>query len=147
MQAAARDLLVGVGNPSRTDDRAGHVVVALAAARLPAADCLVVQQLDVAHVAALAAHRRVVIADASVEENGPDARLRPIAPRRAALVHGHVLSPEALLFLAREIAGRAPQAWLASVRGRDFSFGETLTAACGRAAAEAAELVVELLRE
>ncbi len=147
MRAAARDLLVGVGNPSRGDDRAGHVVAELAAARLPEVDCLLVQQLDLAHVEALAARDRVVFADASVEEDGPDARLRPIAPRHAALGHGHALSPEELLFLAREVAGRAPRAWLASARGRDFSFGETLSAPCGRAAAEAAELVVELLRD
>lgn len=144
MVARGRDLLIGVGNPTRRDDRAGHVVVASAAALLPGATVLSVQQLDIAHVEAVASHDRVVFADASVEQ-GPPTSLRRLAERWEGMPHGHALSPGSVLHLATQITGRRVEGWLATVRGNDFSFGETMTPACAREAARIAERVVKLL--
>lgn len=138
-------LLIGVGNPTRSDDRAGHLVVARVLERVPAASHLLVQQLDIANIESMAAHGRVIIADASLYGFGASATLHRVEPRWESMPHGHSLSPAALLHLTRRITGKEPQAWLAAVRGFDFCFGETITEACRQGVERAADLVVDLL--
>jgi len=58
----------------------------------------------------------------------------------------HALLPEELLGLARALHGRAPPASLVTIAGRDFSFGEGLSAEVEAALPEARRAALEAAR-
>jgi len=72
----------------------------------------------------------IIFVDATVHELPQGLEWQRIRPETGALPYGsHHLKPAVLLGLLQEVYGRSPAAWLVSVEGRDFGFGEGLSAA------------------
>jgi len=87
-------------------------------------------------IARIATADLVIFVDADIRP-GP-IRWRKLYPKATAAVLSHDPGPEELLSWAKALFKRAPRAWLVTVPGKDFSFGEGLS----RYARSAAERVV-----
>jgi len=129
-----RILIVGIGNPLRSDDGLGwHVARELLrelARGLANDDIQVVatQQLtpeisDMASGAEL-----VLFIDAARSGNPGTLKCERITPAAPASRHSHDLSPAGILKLAQELYGRCPSAYILTVAGESFATGDTLSA-------------------
>ena len=139
-------LVLAIGNPLRRDDGAAAAAVdGLGDDRGVAV--VVRHQLAPELADAVAAARMVAIVDAR-QGGAPgsiawrELRAADAAPPALA----HALSPEALLALAAALHGARPPAWLVTVAGADFSFGEGLSPPVERALPELRARVAALLR-
>jgi hydrogenase maturation protease len=83
------------------------------------------------------ARREGIPGEVRCEEIGPSAGRDPLA---------HSLSPQALLFYAQKLYGRAPKAVLLSVAGERFGMGEALSPVVRRALPRAIRAVVRQAR-
>jgi hydrogenase maturation protease len=141
-----KTLVIGYGNESRRDDGAGrYVVEQLAKIGLPDVELLTAHQLEVEMAETLARFDRVIFVDAATPQASRPVERSMVRPAFRSHAVAHYLTPAELLWLSQTLCGRAPQAMLFSIRGRDFDFGTELspeveTAACG-VVREIAELV------
>ena len=119
-------LVIGFGNPLRGDDAAG-LSVAMAAG-LAHADLAVLtpHQLVPELAAEVAAADVVIFVDASINVPPGDVRCQSIVDASDGRLD-HVLSPAALVGLARAAFGRAPRAWLVEVGAGSFELGAPLS--------------------
>ncbi|MCS6851370.1 MAG: hydrogenase maturation protease [Gemmataceae bacterium] len=128
-----RILVIGYGNPLRSDDGAGPVV-AQAVASLPGVETVIVHQLLPELVDRLANATCVIFVDAAQAPPGAGVELALVRPvTDEALAVGHTFTPGQLLGLTQLVHGRTPEAWLVTVPGCCFAVGEGLspTAAAG----------------
>jgi len=129
-----RILIVGIGNPLRSDDGLGwHVARELLhelARGLANDDVQVVatQQLmpEISDRASRA--ELVLFIDAARSGNPGTLKCEQIAPAAPASRHSHDLTPAGILKLAQELYGRCPAAYLLTVAGESFVTGDTLSA-------------------
>lgn len=128
-------LVIGFGNPLREDDGAGYAV----AGRL-GPPAVAVVQLTPELADRVGRARRVVFVDA--DRAGPAGR---VARRRleAGDAHGaafsHHATPAGLLAMAAALYGRTPEAWLVTIGGERFGWGERLSPAVEAAVCAVAE--------
>jgi hydrogenase maturation protease len=129
-----RILVVGYGNPIRRDDAVGLWIANRLSGREDV-KTLSAWPITPELIVCLASADLVIFVDA-------DLRPGPIRWKRVRPVPTTILShsPEPGEFLAWAVAlfNREPEAWLVTVPGRDFSFGEGLS----RYARSAAERVI-----
>ncbi len=139
-----RILIIGYGNPSRRDDGVGLVVVNGLRERLGRSplsegedgygelgsplDTLFLRQLVPELSETLAQYDRVWFVDAHTGVIPDPVRRVVLQPGMDPALVSHHLKPEALLALAEQLYGHAPQAELISIRGFDFNFGDKLSA-------------------
>ncbi|RJR52885.1 MAG: hydrogenase maturation protease [Desulfobacteraceae bacterium] len=142
-------LILGYGNPQRRDDGCGYLVAEKVKAALEGMSgvrILFAHQLDPAMAEDLADAGEAVFVDATVEELKRGRRWKRIAPERGLLpVLTHHLRPSFLLGLAFSIRGRCPAAWLVSIQGHDFGFGEGLSREAARNVEKSAKEIVTFL--
>ena len=121
-------LVICYGNPGRLDDGLGAAFGNRLDELDPAGVTTEVDyQLSVEHAAAVAGHRYVIFVDASVDGR-PPFFFRRLKPGPAASFSTHSVKPEALLAIAGELFGAAPEAYALGIRGYVFNeFGETLS--------------------
>lgn len=132
-----RVLVIGYGNPLRSDDGVGWV----AAQRLAGL-------VDESRVATLAVHQltpeladpisRVDLAifiDCAVGVPAGHVSLTFVNPGPLKRSMTHQVGPEGLLSLARCVYGRSPEAMLFTIGGQDFGHGDELSPAVGDACA------------
>jgi Ni,Fe-hydrogenase maturation factor len=91
----------------------------------------------------LARYARVLFVDAHIGSIPEEMRVIPVQPDASLQATTHHFGPPLLLSLAQAQLGSCPKAWLLSIRGDDFDYGETLTDAC---AARVEPAVIEALR-
>jgi len=124
-------LIIGYGNPQRRDDGCGCQVAGKLHSMLRERGGIRVQsvhQLDPALSEDLAKAREVVFVDATIEDLKRGRRWRRIGPEPGFLpLVTHHLRPSFLLGLTLSIWSRCPEAWLVSIKGHDFGFGEGLS--------------------
>ncbi len=138
----ADTLVIGIGNPLRGDDGAGRAVVAALPA-CPHVRCLDVHQLLPELADDLARARLVVFVDASVTATAVTAR--PVAPVGRG-IHGHVLSPQALLRVCQEAYGTLPRsAWIVEIPASGFDLGAALSPRTRQGVDAAVEAVRRLI--
>lgn len=135
-------LVVGYGNPLRSDDGVGPAVAALVAAdpRMAGAAVLVEHQLAPELAADFAEARRVILIDAadgagpgevavrrlgSGPQEEPASTLGDVGAGGPPLTH-HV-SPSSLAGIARTLYGAEPEVLVVSVGAASFELGEMLT--------------------
>lgn len=124
-----RVLLIGYGNPGRLDDGLGPSL-ADRVEREYGSDALTVDscyQLSVEQAAEVARYDDVIFVDATVAGPQPYC-FQELLPRRAESFSAHVIAPEAVLALARDIFGWGGRGWVLGVRGYEFNeFDERLS--------------------
>jgi hydrogenase maturation protease len=135
---AASIVVIGYGNPLRSDDSVGpRAAEAVAAWGLPNVQTMEVQQLNPELAEPLSAARFVVFVDARLAEDGSRVDVRSVEPAGSSAAPGHVSDPGSLLAFARALYGHHPRAWLVTVPATNLAVGEGLspTAEAGLAAA------------
>ncbi|MBU6402648.1 MAG: hydrogenase maturation protease [Verrucomicrobia bacterium] len=141
-----KSLILGYGNRGRRDDGVGWFVVEqLEALGLPDTDFDTRQQLEIELAETLAPYDRVIFVDAATPEAPAAVEHRPVVPRFQSHSLSHCLSPDELVGLCDSLFGRAPAAVLFSIRGRDFGFGDQLSAQTKHSALEVVRQIAELL--
>lgn len=141
-------VVIGYGNPLRQDDGAGwHVARAVEELSLGKPDLCVLarHQLTPDLAELLSEAERAVFIDASVEGGPGTVARRPVAPAANDLPFDtHRYGPSELLATARTLFGSYPGAHLITVTGRDFGFGDELSAPVRDALPQAAALAAQL---
>jgi len=141
MSASPSVLVLGYGNPGRQDDGLGPAAAA-AIERLgwPEVTTQDNYQLVIEDAVELAAHDIVWFVDAT--RTGDEAcDIQRLTPAEDLDFSSHQVRPEVLLALAAHCCGRAPDAYLAGIRGYEFDFAEGISP---RAAANLAQAVALL---
>jgi hydrogenase maturation protease len=138
-----RTLIIGYGNPSRRDDGVGLAVVDGLRQRLGKApleqgddgyadlggevDTLFLQQLMPELAETLAQYDRVWFVDAHLGVYPELVRWSAVSASLDPAMVSHHFKPQALLVLAGQLYGHAPEVELISIRGFDFDFGVELS--------------------
>jgi hydrogenase maturation protease len=125
-------LIIGYGNPLRSDDGIGPRAAELLAdeALAPSVDVLICHQLTLELAELIAQADRLILIDATaVGEPGAvqQQTLAPAIPAGATLTH-HI-DAQGLLAAAQMLFGRAPETVLFTASGSCFDAGETLSPA------------------
>ncbi|HQE91850.1 MAG TPA: hydrogenase maturation protease [Anaerolineae bacterium] len=139
-----RTLIVGFGNLYRRDDGVARVIINTLLARWGrallddlddgfealghAVDGVVLHQLVPELAETVKDYAMVIFVDAHVGGN----EIEPLHEERLDVSYHtpfvyHQTHPSTLLALAQQMYGTAPEAWLLSVQGYDFDFGEGLS--------------------
>lgn len=116
-------LVIGYGNPLRCDDGAGpRVAEVIETLRLPGVRTLTCQLLAPEHAEPVSRAHRVIFVDAAVDR--PDGvHLRKLEPGATTQLLAHAADPRTLLALARDVFGRAPEAWWLTIPAQQLGFG------------------------
>lgn len=156
-------LLVGYGNTSRRDDGVAAYILRCLLSRLgmdadsidaedslepgPGIKALFLHQLAPELADLVSQYDTVVFVDAHVEGSGwDDVCWQPIAPSVEAGMIGHHLKPGVVVALAQSLYGSTPKAYMLSVLGHDFDFGETLSPQTSELAEQAVYRLEELIK-
>jgi hydrogenase maturation protease len=116
-------LVIGYGNSLRRDDGVGpRVAEAVEALQLPGVRTLVCQLLTPEHADPIARARRVIFVDAAVDEMD-GVKFRQLEPGETSQLMAHAADPRTLLALARDVFGRAPEAWWLTIPAVKLGFG------------------------
>jgi hydrogenase maturation protease len=141
-------LVIGYGNPLRTDDGFGWQLARHLHGVLPegVATVLAVHQLTPELAEPISAASYVLFVDVSEDGRAGEIVWRPLS---AALdwpsTFSHEVQPQALVALAQTLYGRCPPAGLVSVGGADFAYGDELSAAVQAAMPTALRQVLEVV--
>ena len=141
---AAGVLIVGYGNPLRSDDGIGWHAARLLASdpRLDGARVLAHHQLTPELAADVSRASLVVLVDAAAEgDPGSVAVLRIGSPPPTPITWSHHLTPETLAGLADALYGAVPPIVLVSVAAESFADGDSLSSALQQALPEVVEVV------
>lgn len=136
-------LVIGYGNPLRGDDGLGWRVAAIiqACRENLKIEVMMCQQLVPELAEKISRARTVYFVDAD-RAGVPGAwRCEPIQAQNAASALAHFATPGALLAAALALYGTAPEAYLFTVSGACFEFGDGLSAVVAAAAPSVAAAI------
>ena len=141
-------MVIGYGNPLRTDDAIGWRAAGELSAELADDDVEIIacHQLTPEMAEPLSQTKLVVFIDACTD--GSPGRVSRCEIEPAAFtpdMMSHHLDPASLLACAKELYGRAPKAVVICVSGECFGFGRELTATVERAFPGVMELARHLV--
>jgi hydrogenase maturation protease len=138
-------LIIGYGNSLRGDDGVGPAVVALIGARQPGARAIALPMLVPELAPLVAAAPIVVFVDAGVDAPPGDVRVERLDEGGDLGAFGHLVSPRAIVGLARRLYAGTPAAFQVSVGVACFDVGVPLSPAVAAAVPRAVDAVMELL--
>jgi hydrogenase maturation protease len=144
----ARILIVGYGNPLRSDDGLGwRAAEALTRSlSLPEVEVVICQQLTPELADNLTRADVVFFIDAARGGQPGDLGCEPVTPR-PGMIDTHHSSPAGLLALAQQLYGASPRAFVVSICGECFDHGKALSATVEAALPKLTALVEKLVRE
>ncbi len=120
-------LVIGYGNTLRRDDGVGPKVAQMVAALgLPEVRALACPLLTPELAEEVSRTDVAIFVDAAVDAP-PEVRMRKLDPAKSSQVVAHAASPATLLALARDVFGRAPEAWWLTIPIEDLGIGEELS--------------------
>jgi hydrogenase maturation protease len=125
-----RVLIIGWGNPLRGDDGLGWRAAESLAAALKGQDVTirVSHQLMPELAEEISRSELVIFIDAACHNSPGELRFERVEPRcPPSATFSHQMNPEALTGMAKRLYGFCPDAFLFSVGGRSFEFGEELS--------------------
>ena len=126
----ARTLIVGYGNPLRSDDGVGQAVARafVGDGAIDGIEAIACHQLTPEFAELFAAAERVVLVDATAcgEAGGVSVMALQAGPGRPSRL-GHHVEPSELLAMAQALYGRAPEAYLVTVGAGSLELGEFLS--------------------
>ncbi|MBZ5721449.1 MAG: hydrogenase maturation protease [Acidobacteriia bacterium] len=125
----ARILILGYGNPLRSDDGLGWRAAEELSRTLSSADVdiLARHQLTPELAGPLSQAATVFFIDASREGEPGELSCVPVTPQASGAGFSHQLSPAAVLALSQLLFGTSPRAFLVSLCGQNFDHGENLS--------------------
>jgi hydrogenase maturation protease len=135
-------LVIGYGNELRGDDAVGAKVAAeVAGWKLASLSTMVCHQLTPELADPIAAAERVIFVDATVAAAGgvTICEIGPAGPSPDIMTH--VVDPQMLLRLAKQVFGRCPRAWWLTIPVEKLDFGESLSPLAQRGLQEAVEKI------
>ena len=133
-------LVIGIGNPLRSDDGVGlYVAECIEAKGLEAVKVWVTQQLQVEDIERMLEFQRVILVDASID--GPSLDFRPIDNLAGHTSSSHHLSAETFVNLASQIYHQELRMHLCSIKGHCFEVGEKISTQVHENAQKAIELI------
>ena len=139
-----RTLIIGYGNPLRSDDAFGWHASGLLAQSLVGQNVEVTtcHQLTPELAEPLNQCRRAVFIDADAEGKPGEIHFRPVRPKvPASSSFTHTCTPSGLLASAKELYGHRPQAMIITVTAQSFEFGDTLSSVVSAALPKVVEMV------
>ena len=138
-------LVIGYGNTLRQDDGVGpRVAERIEALHLPGVRTLICDQLSPEH-AELIAHARVTVFVDATKGASRHVRLRPVKPGATTQLLAHAAEPPTMLALARDVFGRAPQAWLLPVPAVRLGFGPNVSVTAQRGIEDATRTITRFV--
>ena len=145
----ARVLILGYGNPLRSDDGLGwQVAVQLFRANRSAdVEVLPCHQLTPELAETISKAATVLFIDCTKLGVPGEFRCEEIHWQTGSISFTHDLSPSALLDLAAQLFGSCPRAFLLTICGECFATGEALSPAVSREIPKLKERVSELIAE
>jgi hydrogenase maturation protease len=122
-------LIIGYGNPLRSDDAVGHHITGMLEQRQMRGDVqiMTVYQLTPELVETLRDAQQVIFIDARTGKKPGVIVRESVQPEVSTGAFTHHVSPSTLLGAAYELYGTCPEALLFSVTGSNFGYGETLS--------------------
>jgi hydrogenase maturation protease len=137
-----RILVIGYGNPGRSDDGLGPALAErLEALAIPGVTVEADYQLSIEHAVMAAEHDVVVFADADSACREPFC-LRPVVAKHIVEFTSHSVPPEEILHIAQSCFNASPQGYVLGMRAQVLDpFSEGLSPA----AQEALEVALECL--
>jgi hydrogenase maturation protease len=125
----SRILILGYGNPLRSDDGMGWRAAEELSRTLSSPDIEVLarHQLTPEVAGPLSQAAAVVFIDASQEGKPGELSCVPLTPQASGTGFSHDLSPAAALALSQLLFCTSPRAFLVSLCGENFDHGETLS--------------------
>jgi hydrogenase maturation protease len=121
-------LLVGIGNSGRKDDGLGWKFAGLVSQSVrPCIDCELRYQLQVEDVLLACHYDKIIFVDATHEllEDGYELKPCRVAPHY--YYSSHMQSPETILYLAKELYNKEPEAFILAITGNKWGLGTSLT--------------------
>ncbi len=137
-------LIIGYGNPLRTDDAFGWYASRLLAETLTGHEIKVItcHQLTPELAESLTQCQRAVFIDADAEGEPGEIHRRAVFPQaQASSAFSHTCTPSGLLASAQQLYGHRPEAITITVTAHSFEFGEALTPIVAAALPKVVELV------
>jgi hydrogenase maturation protease len=140
-------LVYGYGNPGRQDDGLGPLIAAdVERLEYPFVDTDANYQLQIEDADAIARYKLVLFVDASMDGEEPFT-VRRLAPSSNITFTSHVLGPESILAICRELYGSVPVSWLIGIRGYVFELREGLTEKAEKNFKQALAFIQQLIGE
>ena len=141
-------LIVGYGNPLRSDDGlGGYVAERLAAQWIDVVEVLIVHQLTPELAETITNFSLVIFVDAMNRDGRDAVRCDSLTPFTSAIGLTHHCTAQAILTYAKMLYSRWPLAFLISVSGENFDHGDRLTLHAQKAAEAAIQCANALIEE
>jgi hydrogenase maturation protease len=134
MNVSVKTLIIGIGNPLRSDDGLGWAVAEQLSQQCDASwDIRTVHQLTPDVAQWMAGANLVVMVDASHEGEPGELCVRPLSSSvQPGAIGTHHTTPEELAALTKVIYGHCPPVLIVTITGADFSLGEHLSPVVAR---------------
>jgi hydrogenase maturation protease len=145
----ARVLVIGYGNPMRSDDGLGWQVAVdlLRTNTAPDVEILPCHQLTPELIEAISNAETVLFIDCAKGDQPGQLRCVPVCSLPEPVPLTHDLTPAALLALGSELYGVCPRAFLLSIQGANFAVGDKLSSLVNSSVAELKSMVWKLVDE
>jgi hydrogenase maturation protease len=142
----ARTLILGYGNPLRSDDGLGWraaetLATTLSSDQVEVRSC---HQLLPELTSAISQAETTLFIDAAIDGEPGEVRCEPVFPRLEGDRFTHQLSPAAILAWSQKLYGKCPRAFVISVAGGCFELGEKLSPAVAASLPRLTALVGQL---
>ena len=125
---ANRILLIGIGNSGRKDDGLGWIFTELVnGLKLPSLDVEFRYQLQIEDVLLIGRYDKIIFADASHGTLQDGFELKPCIAAQHYFFSSHLQSPETVLYLAKELYNKTPDAYTLAIEGKDWGLGTNLS--------------------
>jgi len=145
----ARILIVGYGNPMRSDDGLGWQVAAelFRTNTRPEVEVLPCHQLTPELAPAVSRVETVIFIDSAQGGQPGEMCCQEVRSETGAISFTHHLTPAALLSLSSELFGACPRAYLLSIHGETYVPGDALSAPVARRLGELKTKLQQLIQE
>jgi hydrogenase maturation protease len=139
-------LIVGIGNPIRSDDGIGNYICEkMTTMNMAGVETISIQQLQVEYIETFSRYDVVVIVDASL--NGEGAEISPIQKGSSSIPSSHHMHPQELSYIVELTMNNSPEYVLCTVKGTNFDFGEDFSETAIRNANTAISLILQWINE
>ncbi len=121
-------LLIAIGNSGRRDDGLGWEFADRVSRSCGSLiDCEYRYQLQIEDAVMVSRYDTVIFADASHSELKEGFELQPCIAAHHYFFSSHMQSPETILYLAKELYNKTPEAYTLAITGYNWGLGNTLS--------------------